>query len=331
MKTVSRVINQETSVSEPTRQRVNAAIAALGWQPNLSARSLAGGRSYLIGLIYDNPSSSYVSELQRGALQVCSGHGRHLLALQIDCRAPDAATRVRDAVRSSRLDGVIVSPPVSNRESVLEALDALRVPHVLIAPNIDVQHASCVRMDDRAAAMEMTRMLLDAGHRRIGFIQIHADHAAASERHQGYLQAMQEAGLVVNPAWIDSGDNTVASGMQGALRLLALDPRPTAIFAGNDDMAVGVLMAAYASGLQVPTELSIAGFDDTPLAGSVHPPLTTVHQPVARMAMLAAHWLVESGQEAGRGIDQWVGYSIVRRASVSVPPPSSPATIPLPP
>jgi len=115
MKTVSRVINQEANVSEHTRKRVNDAIAALGWQPNLSARALAGGRSYLIGMIYDNPSASYISELQRGALQVCSGHGRHLLVFQIDSRAPDAAMRVDEAVRSSRLDGVILSPPVCDR------------------------------------------------------------------------------------------------------------------------------------------------------------------------------------------------------------------------
>jgi len=328
MKTVSRVINQETNVREPTRQRVNAAIAALGWQPNLSARSLAGGRSYLIGLIYDNPSASYVSELQRGALQVCSGHGRHLLVLQIDSRAPDAGAQVREAVRGSRLDGVIVSPPVSDRRQVLDALDALRVPYVRITPDVDIQRAPCVRMDDRAAAMDMTRMLLDAGHRRIGFIQVREDHAAASHRYEGYLEALQEAGLAVEPTWIDGGDNTVASGMQAAARLLALDPAPTAIFAGNDDMAVGVLMAAYANGLQVPAGLSVAGFDDTPLAGSVHPPLTTVHQPVAHMAMLAARWLVDSGQ-AGNGIDQLVDYSIIRRGSVSAPPSSDPIASPL--
>jgi len=315
MKTVSRVINHEVSVSESTRQRVNEAIAALGWQPNLSARSLAGGRSYLIGLIYDNPSASYIGELQRGALQVCSGHGRHLLVFHVDIFAPDAAARVDEAVRSSRLDGVIVAPPLSDHPAVLDTLDALRVPYVRITPDVQLERAASVRMNDRAAGMEMTRMLLDAGHRQIGFISVRSDHGAASHRHEGYLDAMADAGVAVDPAWIVNGDNTVASGMQGANRLLALNPRPTAIFAGNDDMAVGALMAAYAAGIQVPTQLSLAGFDDTPLSESVHPPLTTVRQPVAQMAMLAARWLVNAGQQAQERMDEVLDYTIVQRGS----------------
>jgi len=315
MKTVSRVINREASVSEHTRERVTEAIAALGWQPNLSARSLAGGRSYLIGMIYDNPSASYISELQRGALQVCSGHGRHLLVLQIDSRAPDAAARVDGAVRSSRLDGVILSPPISDNEAVLDVLDGLKVPYVRIAPDVQPERSASVRIDDRAAAAEMTRMLLQAGHRRIAFIRVSAEHAAASHRYEGYIEAMCAAKVAADPAWIDSGDNTVASGMQCAHRLLALNPRPTAIFAGNDDMAVGAMMAAYANGLQVPTGLSVVGFDDTPLAQSVHPQLTTVRQPVAHMAMLAARWLVDPGQRALGGMDERVEYTIVERGS----------------
>jgi len=315
MKTVSRVINQELSVSEHTRQRVNEAIAALGWQPNLSARSLAGGRSYLIGLIYDNPSTSYISELQHGALQVCSGLGRHLLVYHIDSLAPDAAARVDEAVRSSRLDGVIVSPPVSDQTAVLDVLDALRVPYVRISPDVQLERSASVRMNDRAAAMEMTRMLLDAGHRQIGFICVRSDHGAASHRHEGYLEAMAGAGVEVDPAWIVHGDNTVASGMQGANRLLALNPRPTAIFAGNDDMAVGALMAAYAGGIQVPSQLSVVGFDDTPLAESVHPPLTTVRQPVAHMAMLAARWLVNTEQQAQGRMEEQLDYTLIQRGS----------------
>jgi len=315
MKTVSRVINHEVSVSDRTRQRVNEAIAALGWRPNLSARSLAGGRSYLIGLIYDNPSTSYISELQRGALQMCSGHGRHLLVFHIDSQAPDAASRVDEAVRSSRMDGVIVSPPVSDQTAVLDVLDSLHVPYVRITPGVQLERAASVRMNDRIAALEMTQMLLDAGHRRIGFIRVRSDHAAASHRHEGYLEAMAAANVVVDPAWIVDGDNTVASGMHGANQLLALDPRPTAIFAGNDDMAVGALMAAYAAGIQVPAQLSVTGFDDTPLAESVHPPLTTVHQPVAHMAMLAARWLVNTDQQAQGPIREQLDYTIIQRGS----------------
>jgi len=313
MKTVSRVVNREASVSTSTRERVMQAIAALGWQPNLSARSLAGGRSYLIGMIYDNPSASYISELQRGALQVCSGRGRHLVVVQIDSRSPDAAIQVRETVLSSRMAGVILSPPVSDQIAVLDALDALKVPYVRIAPDVQPQRSASVRMDDRAAAAEMTRMLLDDGHRRIGFIRTAAGHAAAAHRHDGFMEAMTQAGVAVDPGCVLIGDNTVASGMQAATALLALKHPPSAIFAGNDDMAFGALMAAYANGLQVPGGLSVVGFDDTPLAGSVHPPLTTVRQPVADMARLAALCLLEGQSETP--MNAHVEYAIVRRSS----------------
>jgi len=186
---------------------------------------------------------------------------------------------------------------------------------VRIAPDVQPGRSASVRIDDRAAAREMTRMLLDAGHRRIAFIQVSAEHAAASHRHEGYLDALRAAGIALDPALVDSGDNTVASGMQCARRLLALNPCPSAIFAGNDDMAVGALMAAYGHGFQVPEQLSIVGFDDTPLAQSVHPQLTTVRQPVAHMAMLAARWLVDSGQHAAGMMNDQVDYALVRRGS----------------
>jgi len=314
IKTVSRVINLETNVSAATRARVNEAIKVLGYRPNLSARSLAGGRSYLIGLIYDNPSASYISELQRGALQVCSGNGRHLLVVQVDCQSADAATVVREAVRSVRMDGVIVSPPVCDHEGILEALDHLRVPYVRIAPDVQPQRSASVRLDDRAAASEMTQQLLRDGHRQIAFIRTRADHAAAAHRYEGWLDALHAAKLIPAPAYIVDGNNTVASGMRATNGLLRLAQRPTAIFAGNDDMAVGALMAAYAHNVTVPDALSIVGFDDTPLATSVHPMLTTVQQPVAHMAMLAARHLLDSSSSA-KSATQWVDYQLICRGS----------------
>jgi len=322
IKTVSRVINLEANVSAATRAKVNDAIAALGYRPNLSARSLAGGCSYLIGLIYDNPSASYIGELQRGALQVCSGNGRHLLVVQVDCQSSDAATVVREAVRSVRMDGVIISPPVCDHEGILETLDNLRVPYVRIAPDIQLQRSACVRLDDRAAAREMTQQLLRDGHRRIAFIRTRADHAAASHRYEGWCDALAKAGVIPAPDYVADGYNTVASGMQAADRLFGLKQPPTAIFAGNDDMAVGALMSAYAHNIAVPQALSIVGFDDTPLATSVHPMLSTVQQPVAHMAMLAAQHLLDPNILTSRANTQWVDYRLLYRGS-SGPAPNS--------
>jgi len=244
---------------------------------------------------------------------VCSGRGRHLVVVQIDSHSADAALQVREAVLSSRMAGVILSPPVSDQLAVLDTLDALNVPYVRIAPDVQPERSASVRMDDRAAAAEMTRMLLDEGHRRIGFIRTASGHAAASHRHDGFMEAMGQAGVVVDPECVYQGENTVASGMQATIALLALAHPPSAIFAGNDDMAFGALMAAYANGLQVPGGLSVVGFDDTPLAESVHPPLTTVRQPVADMARLAALCLLEAHDEAA--MNAHVEYTIVRRGS----------------
>jgi len=315
IKTVSRVINLEANVSAATRAKVNEAINVLGYRPNLSARSLAGGRSYLIGLIYDNPSASYISELQRGALQVCSGNGRHLLVVQVDCQSPDAAVTVREAVRSVRMDGVIISPPVCDHEGILHALDTLGVPYVRIAPDVQPQRSACVRLDDRAAASQMTQRLLRDGHRRIAFIRTRADHAAASHRYEGWLDALHKAKVPAAVDYVVDGNNTVASGMQAANQLLGLAQRPTAIFAGNDDMAVGALMAAYAHNVAVPQALSIVGFDDTPLATSVHPMLSTVQQPVAHMAMLAARHLLDPASSTSTTHTQWVDYRLLYRGS----------------
>jgi LacI family transcriptional regulator len=316
IKTVSRVLNQEPRVNKEMRIAVEQAVAELNYRPNISARALAGMRSYLIGLIYDNPSPNYVSELQTGAMRACRPAGYHLMIEQIELARPDLAERVIDAVSALRLDGVILSPPLSDNDAVMSALEALAIPYVRIAPDDYPGRAPSVVMDDQCAAAEMTAYLWDRGHRDIAFVAAPKGHAAAARRRDGFLLALAERGGAARPGYIIEGAFTTVSGMEAGLKLLALPDRPTAIFASNDEMAAGIMIAAYQSGVDLPGELSVVGFDDSPIAQSLHPLLTTVRQPTAEMAEAAARILIERGPPRSRVLD----FELIVRGSVAAGP-----------
>jgi LacI family transcriptional regulator len=217
------------------------------------------------------------------------------------------------------VEGVILSPPLSGREELVERLREGHMPLALIAPPLA---GSCaVRVDDEAAAVAATRHLLELGHRRIGFIAGHPDHAAAAARQRGYERALREAGIEPEPRLAEPGEFTFESGRRAAFRLLGGRRRPTAILASNDDMAAGAISAAHASGLELPRELSVAGFDDSPLAAMLWPPLTTMRQPIAEMAGFATSLLLDHlrGIAAAAPAAGVPGYQLVRRASTCAP------------
>ena len=314
IKTVSRVLNREPNVSQATREQVMASAAALRYTPNVSARSLAGVRSYLIALLYDNPSAAYIADLQSGALSECRTGGYHLLVEPFDGAATGVAAAVRALVVNLRTDGLILSPPLSDHAGVLDVLDEAGTPYVRIAPSRQTDRGAVVRIDDRAAAREMTRLLIADGHRDIGFVQGHPDHGASLLRLEGFLEAHADAGLPVREEWIATGLFSFLSGVEAGVKLLERNDRPSAIFACNDDMALGVMSVANRLGLSMPDQLSVAGFDDTPTARVVWPQLTTVRQPVAEMAATAARMLIEGEAEqdtAGRLLD----FEIILRGS----------------
>lgn len=316
IKSVSRVLNKEPAVSAAIREAVERAAADLNYRPNISARALAGARSYLIGLIYDNPSSNYVSELQMGAMAACKRAGYHLVIEQIDSAGPDVRTVIRDAVGTLRLDGVLLSPPLSDDDRIMTELEALDIPYVRIAPYLYPGRAPSVGIDDRRAAAQMTFHLWEQGHRDIAFIAPPAGHAAAARRRDGFLHAMSECGGAMRADFIQEGAFTTVSGVSAGQTLLALRNRPTAIFASNDDMATGVMIAAYQAGIDLPGALSVAGFDDSPIARSLHPLLTTVRQPTAEMAGTATRMLIEGGPARTVSLD----FELVIRGSVSAGP-----------
>ncbi|ADG09871.1 LacI family DNA-binding transcriptional regulator [Caulobacter segnis] len=299
IKTVSRVLNREPNVKADTRDRVQAAVAALNYRPNISARSLAGAKAYLIGVFFDNPSPGYVTDVQLGAIARCRQEGYHLIVEPIDSTG-DVEEQVAPMLATLRMDGVILTPPLSDHPVVLAALEREGVPYVRIAPGDDIERAPWVSMDDREAAYDMTNHLIGLGHRDIGFIIGHPDHGASARRHQGFVDAMRDANLPVRQDRVEQGWFSFRSGFEAAERLLGGSDRPTAIFASNDDMALGVMAVANRMRLDVPAQLSIAGFDDTPGARITWPQLTTVRQPIAAMAGAAADMLM-SGVEHEEG------------------------------
>lgn len=298
IKTVSRVLNHEPGVHETTRDQVLKVVEALRYRPKQSARSLAGGRSFLIGLLYYDPSAIFVGSVQQGATLRCRELGYHLVVESLHNDAPDLRQQIDRMVMALRPDGMILTPPLCDNPEVLAALRENGTPCVLMSPERDLRGVPSVRMDDVHAAEEITNLLLSLGHQRIAFIKGPPDQSASAARYQGFVNALRAHGLEPDPELLQPGAFTFESGREAAHQLLSRRQRPTAVFASNDDMALGVLAAAQRLGLAVPNELSVAGFDDSPTAALVWPPLTTVRQPVAEMARMAVEMLV-TGPRAG--------------------------------
>ena len=326
-KTVSRVINDEQHVRPEIRDRVKRVVAELDYRPNAFARGLSSSRSFLLGLFFDDPVSSYAAAVQRGALERCRAFSQHLVVEAVERDRPDWLAQIDGTLRQLRLSGAILTPPVCDWVELLDLFDRHEIPVVRLAPGVDPERFPQVRIDDRAAAREMTERLIALGHRDIAFIRGNPTHSAAGRRWQGFVDATAAAGIAVPPERVLLGDFSFKSGLAAAETILAGPDRPTAVFASNDEMALAVLVVAMRHGIVVPEVLSVVGWDDAPLARMAWPQLTTVHQPNAEMAaaavdMLAGNQPRKAAEQASICLD--LGYSLIDRAS-SGPAPGTPA------
>jgi LacI family transcriptional regulator len=292
-KTVSRVVNAEPTVSEKTRERVLRAIDLLDYKPNLNARMLAGERSYLIGLFYDKPGD-YLTNFHAGAADRCRESGYHLMLESWDRDSPQFTRQVSTLLRQMRLDGVILLPPLSDDVLIGNILRDASVPTVRIAPRDHIDDSPSIGIDDYLAARQLTAHLISRGHRRIGFILGKPGHGATEERYRGFADEMQAQNTPIEASLVETGNFVFTDGVACAQRLLGVKNPPTAIFASNDDMAAAVISVAHKMGLELPTQLSVVGFDDAPVATMIWPLLTTVRQPVMTMARLAAELIIEN-------------------------------------
>ncbi len=315
IKTVSRVLNDEPNVREETRARVLAAVAALNYFPSLSARSLAGSRSYLIGLVYENPSANYIVDVQHGAMARCRQEKFRLFVHQCSGRDEELIRDVIGLVDQTHVDGLVVCAPLSQSVDLIRALDRRKLPFVRISPN-DLDHRSpYVDMDDEGAAREMTEHLIELGHTQIAFVSGHPSHYASGQRLRGYKAALKDHRIPHDPAYVKQGHFVFESGLGAGRELLALPKPPTAIFASNDDMAAGVLMAARELGIQVPKALSVAGYDDTYIARIMWPRLTTVHQPSYDLAWSATDLLLQALKSGNGPKSARLPYRLIVRES----------------
>ena len=289
--TVSRVINREATVKEETRALVEKAITDLNYAPNPAARSLAGSAPFRIGLLYDNPSTGYLSEFLVGALDESSRTGAQVVIEK--CAEPELAGATLTRLLRTGVDGLILPPPLCESPQVLAEVKAAGAAAVGVAPGMTSPDMATIRIDNEAAAFELAQHLLGLGHRRFGVIKGHPNQTVSQQRLDGFMTALKAAGIAQEAVRVEQGYFTYRSGLEAAERLLASDERPTAIFAANDDMAAATAGLAHRLGLDVPGDLSIVGFDDTSIAANIWPALTTVHQPIAAMARAAVDLVLE--------------------------------------
>jgi len=327
IKTVSRVVNNEPNVREATRDKVNQAIAELNYRPNQSARNLASHRSRLIGLIYDDPSAyeipsaGYVIRMQQGSLQACRSANYELLIHPCNFNNKSVTAELRSLIEHVRPAGIVLAAPLSNMSKIVRAIEDTGTPFVPLSPGKKKSKQYAVATNDREISAEMTRYLASLGHQRIAFIKGNPLHKAVDNRYPGYKDGLEQSGLPFSEKLVEQGDNSIRSGEECAAKLLKGKRRPTAIFAANDDMAAGVIRVADRLGIDVPGELSVAGCDDIALAQQIYPALTTIRQPLSRMAEQAASALIGDAQKRSskQGVDVIPGTLQLRESTGPAP------------
>ena len=278
-KTVSRYFNHAELLSAETRAKVEAVIAETGFVPNAQARGLALQRNFLVALIHDNSDRGVLELVETGMTEALEGSD---LALVLQSLAPeDAVSKLRAFLDRLRPSGVVLMPPLSEREDIAAVCADAQVRCVRLGRVRGDQGLAC---NDRPAMATLVTWLVRLGHRRIGFVGGPETSLNAQHRELGYLDAMADHELDRGASLIVSGDNTFESGISAGRLLLEVSPRPTAIIACNDEMAAGVLHAAAQVGAPVPSRLSVIGFDDAPLAARTVPALTSMAVPWKAMA-----------------------------------------------
>jgi LacI family transcriptional regulator len=289
--TVSRVLNDGVNVKPEKRERVLRAIKRLGYTTNLQARSLRGGRSHLIGLVVRDLGTAYIGEIIRGVdLELAAN--KYDMMLYTTHRRQTQERAYVTALTRSMTDGLLLVLP-RHPETYLKTLRQRKFPHVLIDHQGIDERGPAVGATNRAGAYDATRYLLALGHRRIGFITGAMSLGCSRERLDGYHAALRDHGVAAEPELVREGDFSQPRGYAEAIELMNFENPPTAIFASNDVMAFGAMEAARERGLRIPGDISILGFDDIPQAAQVHPPLTTVRQPLEEMGRRAAKMLLE--------------------------------------
>lgn len=289
--TVSRVINNKGNVNPGARERVLRAMTQLGYVANTQARSLAGGRSYVVGLLVQDLGTGYSGEIIRGIDDELAKAQYNLMLFTTHRRKVKESLFVTTLTQGTA-DGLLLILP-RNAEAYLDSLRRRKFPYVLVDHQGIDEFGPSVGASNWKGGYDATTYLIELGHRRIGFVAGTPELGCALKRLEGYKAALRDHGLPIDPDLIREGDFHQPTGYRGGVDLVRLGDRPTAIFASNDMMAFGVMEAVREQGLSIPNDISIIGFDDIPQAANVHPRLTTVRQPLEQMGRVATSMLLE--------------------------------------
>ena len=318
--TVSRVINNSPFVRGDTREKIEAVIREHGYAPDPQARGLSLRRSFLIGLIYDNPNPQYVVNMQLGLLDGMRGSGFELVVHPCDRSSPSFLEDMRSFVERQKLYGVVLTPSVSEDERAADLLRQIGCEYVRIASVSLDEPEHMIETRDRLGGRAAALHLAALGHKRIGYISGLQSFRSTHERRGGFEDGLREHGVALDPTLVFEGAYTFESGIAAGEAILAMSPRPTAIFASNDEMAAGVLQAARRLGLEIPRDLSVVGFDDFQIASRLWPPLTSIRTPTRHIGRLAALQLM--GQQGDTGRDDQDRLPVLIERASSGPPPS---------
>ena len=286
--TVSRVLNGSGPVSEETRRRIREVAGAMRYVPHNGARSLITSKTQTLGVLLPDLYGEFFSELIRGMDDTAQRHGFHLLISRAYADRHGIETAMR-AMRG-RVDGVMVMSPDLDADSLLDVPST--IPVVLLCSVSRGNALDSLIIENCRGTRDMVNHLVARGHSRIAIIKGSPRNYDAAERLRGYRLALREADIAHDPALERGGDFTEEGGYGAALELLAVNPRPTAIFAANDSMAIGALSALRESGVKVPEEMAVAGFDDIPLARYMDPPLSSVRVPICELGARAVELLL---------------------------------------
>ncbi len=303
--TVSHVLNNTRHVNEGTRERVLQAIEELHYRPNILARSLRRRETKTLGILIPDNANPFFAEMVRGIEDTVFDEGYTVLLGNSDGE-PDKEQRYLDLFIDKQVDGVVLVAAAMQSEKTVEVLSSPFISAVVVDREIESGRMDQVLADNLGGGYEATRHLLELGHRRIACITGPSQVTPSAERVTGYRRALEAREMAPDPELVLAGDFRHAGGFRAARTLLGLDQPPTAIFACNDMMALGVLAAAHELGVRVPGELSLVGFDDIALDELVVPRLTTICQPAYEMGSLAAALLLKRLEEPDRPVERQI-------------------------
>jgi len=293
IKTVSRVFNNSPNVRQQKRDLVLGVARDLGYRPNISARQLASKRSFVISHFHDNPNTDYLSEIYDGMRRACSEQGYYAVAEKLEPKKGSYRHALLEYLLRYEVDGVILSPPVSDDNSVIREIKKRGIPYALISPGKKKKDGINVFINERDAGRSITDFLIERGHKQLAFISGLDSHAASLEREAGFWEAIAASDIPKKNVLRLAGDFSMQSGFRAFEKLTKKAPNVTGIFAANDEMAVGTIVAALRAGKKVPEELSVVGFDDSPFARSMWPTITSLAQPIDDMAHLSTQKLID--------------------------------------